>query len=105
MASLVKFAEDIGIVSLTPSNRYKYILHNVVHAVDVVPVREIHLKIQTLFFSLVLFPYTVEPGNYEGHGEWQLHGDWVLFAITRFFFTARFFFIYLTNTVVKIIVR
>ena len=50
MASLVKFAEDIGKtvhrvitadVSLTPSSRYKYILLNVFHAVDVVSVREI----------------------------------------------------------------
>lgn len=47
----------------------------------------------------------MEPGYYEGHGEWQLHGDWVLFAITRFFLQRGSFFMYLTNTGVKIIVR
>ena len=36
----------------------------------------------------------MEPGYYEGHGEWQLHGDWVLFAITRFFYSEVLFYMF-----------
>ena len=60
MASLVKFAEDIGKTVHRVINRWRIVdafqpfqihtAYSVAHAVDVVPVREIYLKIQTLFF-------------------------------------------------------